>query len=174
VRRRALVWIVPLIGAAIVASVPFVRYVQKRSAESAAAEFVRRVQLAQQSFRSSQQGMGYAASIESLTVPCPGSGSGTPLADAVNSLERIGYTAQLRAAEGATSVAPDCHGRPTVSDYYAAAAPQPAKSAGQQAFAATAGGRIFVFFDGIAPLERDMAASGLATPLDGLSTFKIP
>lgn len=165
---------VPLIGTAIVASLPFVRYVQKRGAESAAADFVRHVQLAQQSFRSSQQGMGYATSFESLTMPCPGSGSGTLSADAINSLERIGYSAQLRAAEGATPVAPDCHGRPTVSDYYAAAAPQLVKSAGQQAFAATGGGRIFVFFDGIAPLERDMAPSGLATPLDSLSTFKIP
>jgi hypothetical protein len=31
-----------------------------------------------------------------------------------------------------------------------------------------------VFFDGIAPLESDMAAGGLAVPLDTLEQFKIP
>ena len=38
----------------------------------------------------------------------------------------------------------------------------------------TATGRIYVFFDGVAPLERDMAAGGLATPLESVPTFKIP
>ena len=35
-------------------------------------------------------------------------------------------------------------------------------------------GRVFVFFDGLAPLEKDMAPGGLATPLDTLSAFRIP
>jgi hypothetical protein len=62
----------------------------------------------------------------------------------------------------------------TVSDYYAAAAPRSVQTAGQQAFAMLAAGRIYVFFDGIAPLERDMTPDGLAVPLDALRTFKIP
>lgn len=169
-----MVWIVPLVGAVIVAALPLVRYVQKRTAESGAADFLRRVQVAQHAFRASQPAAGYAASFESLTAPCPGGRPGMLRGDAISSLEQLGYAAQLRAAEGATPLALDCHGRPTVSDYYAAASPRSVASAGQQAFAATAAGRIFVFFDGIPPLERDMAPSGLATPLDALGTFKIP
>jgi hypothetical protein len=84
------------------------------------------------------------------------------------------YEVKVRAAEGATPLPPDCHGRPTTSDYYASAVPTSAAAAGQQAFAMTATGRIFVFFDGIAPLERDMTPSGLATPLESVPTFKIP
>jgi hypothetical protein len=92
----------------------------------------------------------------------------------IRSLERRGYATQLRAAEGATTLAVDCHGRAMVSNYYISAVPRSVDSPGQRAFAATAAGRIFVFFDGVAPLESDMAPTGLATPLETLSTFKIP
>jgi hypothetical protein len=74
---------------------------------------------------------------------------------------------------GAISGALDCHGRPLSSDYYAALSPSDG-TVGQQAFAITGTGRIFVFFDGIAPVERDMTADGLATPIEALDTFKIP
>lgn len=172
--RRALIWAIPLAGAAIVAALPVVRYIQKESAESAASDFLRRVHDAQQSFRSSQSGAGYAASFASLTTPCPGGGRAVFMADEIGALQGRGYDAQLRAARGATPVALDCHGHQTVSDYYAAAAPRSVEVAGQQAFGVTGAGRIFVFFDGIAPLESDMEPSGLATPLEAVSTFKIP
>jgi hypothetical protein len=38
----------------------------------------------------------------------------------------------------------------------------------------TGTGRIFVFFDGVAPLESDMRPEGLATPLESVPAFKIP
>jgi hypothetical protein len=38
----------------------------------------------------------------------------------------------------------------------------------------TATGNIYVFFDGVAPLERDMTATGLATPVESVPAFKIP
>jgi hypothetical protein len=67
----------------------------------------------------------------------------------------------------------DCHGRQLTSDYYVAAEPAN-EFTGLLAFAATSRGRVYVFFDGIAPAERDMDAGGLAVPLDTLDTFKIP
>ena len=165
---------VPLVGAVVVAALPLIRHVRKTTAEAAAADFLRHVQVAQQSFRSTQAGSGYASNLDSLSRPCPGGVQTMLMGDEIRSLEQRGYAAQLRAAEGATSSAVDCHGRAIVSDYYVAAAPRSIDSSGQQAFAATAAGRIFVFFDGIAPLESDMSPVGLATPLDALSTFKIP
>jgi hypothetical protein len=162
------------VGAVAVAALPLIRYVRKTTAEAAAADFLQRVHLAQQTFRSAQSVTGYAASLDSLTLPCHGAARSMLMADEIKSLEHSGYAAQLRAAEGATTMAIDCHGRAMVSDYYVAAAPRSVDSPGQQAFAATAAGRIFVFFDGIAPLESDMGPTGLATPLEALSTFKIP
>lgn len=161
-------------GAVAVAALPLIRYVQKTTAEAAAAGFLQRVHLAQQTFRSDQSGTGYAASLDSLTLPCPGAARSMLTGDEIRSLERRGYAAHLRAAEGATTLAVDCHGRAMVSNYYISAVPRSVDSPGQQAFAATAAGRIFVFFDGVAPLESDMGSTGLATPLETLSTFKIP
>jgi hypothetical protein len=165
---------VPLVGAVVVAALPLIRYVKKTTAEAAAADFLHHVQVAQQTFRSTQPGAGYASSLDSLTRPCPGAAQAMLIGDEIRLLEQSGYAAQLRAAAGATSSAVDCHGRAIVSDYYAAVAPRSVDSPGQQALAATAAGGIFVFFDGIAPLESDMTPRGLATPLEALRTFKIP
>jgi hypothetical protein len=84
-----------------------------------------------------------------------------------------GYRFVLRAARTARDVGLDCHGRRTASDFYAAATPAN-EFAGREAMAMTSWGRIYVFFDGIAPLESDMAVGGLAVPLDTLEAFKIP
>jgi hypothetical protein len=86
-----------------------------------------------------------------------------------------GFHVVLRAAEGAGAAAADCHGRPTTTDFYAALEPVSAESAPRRAYAVTgSAARVFVFFDGLAPLERDMAPGGLATPLESLGVFRIP
>jgi hypothetical protein len=61
-----------------------------------------------------------------------------------------------------------------VSDYYASAEPGSSRPPAHQAFAVTSAGRVFVFFDGIAPRERDMAPGGTATPLEQVPALKIP
>ena len=164
---------VPMLGIVVATLIPFVRHAQQTRAESAASAFLGRVHAGQQAFRVSHGNAGYASALDSLTMPCRG-GNEVPIrASDVAALERAAYDAILRPAQLAVSAAKDCHGRPLVSDYYAAVSPRSVQSPGRQAFAVTATGRIFVFFDGIAPLERDMAG-GLATPLDALDTFKIP
>lgn len=173
VSSRAWLLGVPMLGIVVVTLIPFVRHAQQTRAESTASAFLGRVHAGQQAFRESHGNAGYASALDSLTMPCRG-GNGVPIpASDVTALERAGYDAILRPAELAVSAVKDCHGRPLVSDYYAAVSPRSVQSPGRQAFAVTSSGRIFVFFDGIAPLERDMAG-GLATPLDALDTFKIP
>jgi type II secretory pathway pseudopilin PulG len=166
-------WVLPLIGVVVVSAIPFVRYAQKSRSESEAAEVLRAVHVAQEGFRNASSG-SYATALESLLQPCPEATFTPPSADSIASLRAAGYDVELRMAEGATTAPADCHGRPTTSNYYASTAPRTVDSPGQQAFAMTASGRIYVFFDGVAPVERDMAPGGLATPLESVPNFKIP
>ncbi len=165
--------ILPLVGIALAVAVPLARHAQKVRAEHTAAEFLAHVRAAQQRFREEHQSAGYASALASLTTACPGSG-GAAMGQPTATLIDAGYHVRLRPADGAVTVGDDCHGRPLASDYYVAAEPISAETPAQQAFAVTAAGRVFVFFDGIAPRERDMAAGGLATPLDRLDVFTIP
>ena len=162
-------WLLPAVGIVTVVAVPFVRLAQKSRSETNALEVLQALHAAQTEFRRVHNGLGYATTIESLR-PCPDGRAGV----SVDARAAAGYEVKVRAAEGATALPLDCHGRPTASDYYASAAPTSVESAGQQAFAMTGAGRVYVFFDGIAPIERDMAADGLATPLEAVPSFKIP
>jgi type II secretory pathway pseudopilin PulG len=156
------------------AALPLWQYSRKVQAEAAGEAFLRQLADAQLEFRRGHAAH-FATALESLTTPCPGA-PGAPLdAGAVRGVGERGFVVLLRPVAGASEGAPDCHGRPTVTDYYVALQPASADAAPRQAYALTGrSGRIFVFFDGLAPLERDMAPGGLATPLDELGTFKIP
>lgn len=165
--------LVPLAGIAVVVGVPFVRHAAKVTAEDTASGFLEQVHEGQRAFRASHGDAGYASALDSLTRACPGASAAAVPASAVVALLAREYATTVRPADGAETRRADCHGRPLVSDYYAAAFPSTV-GAGQQAFATTASGRIFLFFDGVPPLERDMSADGLATPLDARETFTIP
>jgi hypothetical protein len=114
---------------------------------------------------------GFATELNSLTRGCDGA---PELSDEVlASLERAGYALQLRAAGSATIIGRDCDGFALADDYYVAAAPRDSSKPGQQAFAARAGGDLFLFYDGVAPRESEMNR-GLATPAAQRGRFKIP
>jgi hypothetical protein len=165
-------WLWPLLGVMVAAAFPLGWHIQMLLREQHAEETLRALHASQLSFRGAGGAGGFATDLASLQTPCPGqpaNAATAPLADAVT-----GYVMTLRAAGDSTPVGVDCHGRSTSSDYYAAVAPRPGRTDGRRAFAMTSAGRVFVFFDGIAPTETDMAAGGLATPLDALDTFKIP
>lgn len=162
---------VAVAGVAAAVTVPASSSYRMTKAERAAADTLTAIADAQRAFRRGGGRGGYAIDLASLTRPCPGDAQA-----ALDHHEQIAtndYVVVLRAARDASSAGADCHGRPTATDFYAAARPADAWS-GRQAMATTARGRIYVFFDGIAPLERDMEAVGLAVPLDRLDTFKIP
>ena len=156
------------IGAAV--AIPVLWYARMEAAESRAAAALIEISTAQRLFRSHGLHGGYATDLASLRAPCPGD-SAAPLAAVLD--DAAGYTIQLRTTRTARILGADCHGRPMASDYYAAAQPTTPLS-GRLGLATTARARLFVFFDGLPPLESDMTAGGLAVPLDTLDTFKIP
>jgi hypothetical protein len=167
-------WCVPLIGILVAGSLPFVRYLQKTRAETLAAEFLQRVHEKQVMVQLGVRENGFLVTLSSLVTACPRTISNVLTPEHLRTVEAAGYEVGVRPADGSTPGPPDCHGRPTASDYYAWARPRSVQSPGTQAFAMTATGEIYVFFDGVAPLELDMTATGLATALKSVPAFKIP
>ena len=163
----------PLILALGIAAIPVAQHVEARRAEAWGEAFLVRLLNAQREFQR-RSGAGFAATLEALTAACPGA-SATLDAGEVDRVSNHGFHIVLRPADGSRTAAADCNGRPTTIDFYVALEPASADSAPRRAYASTgSGGRIFVFFDGLAPAERDMAPGGLATPLEVLGTFRIP
>jgi hypothetical protein len=149
---------------------PLVTHLAGRRQEDAAAEWIASLRSAQERFRSAAG--GYATDLSALASACPG-GTAVWSADALAALASMGYQVALRSARHAAVGPSPCGGAPMASDYYVAVAPRQGTGPAQRAFAATARGDIFVFFDGIAPHEQDIA-SGLATPLAEADRFVIP
>lgn len=167
---RAWSILVPLVGILVAAGVPLARYAAKQRDEAAIVRSLRQVQVAQERFRAAVG--AYATDVASLAAGCPEGVASLALA-VFDELDRAGYVLLLRAAEGALATGQDCHGRPTASDYYVAAAPQTAWTAADKAFAGRADGQLFIFFDGVPPREADMTG-GLAVSIDAVESFKIP
>jgi hypothetical protein len=160
-----------VMGVAGAISIQVFAQTRMREAEQDAAQALEALVDAQRAFRKTGGGGGYATDLESLIRPCSG-GTIAALSNAAD-IAAGDYRLVLRPARRAAIVGTDCHGKATADDFYAAVHPAHAW-AGRQAMAATSIGRIYVFFDGIAPLERDMEFRGLAVPLDAVETFKIP
>jgi hypothetical protein len=170
-RRQLAVALVALAGIVVAVVVAIFTVAHMHEAERTAAATLAAVFDSQRAFRARGGQGGYAVDLASLTTPCPGSGAAALSTGAL--LEPKDYQFVVRAARAANQVGTDCHGRPSASDFYAAAEPR-GPLAGRQAMAMTSRGRIYVFFDGIAPLEADMGPDGLAVPLETLDSFKIP
>jgi hypothetical protein len=163
-----------VLGIVIVTGSPLVNYIRREQAEAAAAGFLGKLRTAQEAFRATGGG-GYASELVSLISPCVGQTAPPLRPEDVSGVAAAGYEVTIRPAAVSESSGVDCHGRPTASDYYAAVQPRSPEILAQEAFGTTASaGRIFVFFDGVAPLEPDMGPGGLATPLDDVDSFKIP
>lgn len=166
--------LVPLAAALGVAAIPLWQYGRRVQAETAAEAFLGQLTQAQLAFRQ-RNGSRFATTLESLTTGCPGDGGRALDAGAVQAIVARGFLVTVRAAARTEAGAPDCHGRPTAADYYAALQPASADAAPRRAYGMTGqDGRVFVFFDGLAPIERDMTPGGLATPLDQVGRFRIP
>ena len=165
-------WVFPL--AVVVAAVGWViaGHVARVRAHAAATGFLTRLNESQQSFKTVAS--GFASELDSLTRACP-SGQGPWLdAKVVETLKHAGYLVRLRPRAGAAFLGPDCHGRALVNDYYVAVEPASSRDVGQYAYSSGGAGRVYVFVDGVAPREADMAPGGLATPLEAMPSFRIP
>jgi Tfp pilus assembly protein PilE len=168
---KHLVIAVAVAGVVAAVSIQVRAQFRMRDAEKAAAATLNAIVEAQRAFRKAGGRGGYATDLQSLTEPCAGEGAAVLAGTAA--IAGYDYRVVVRAAERAAMAGTDCHGRPVASNFYASVRPAHAW-AGRQAMASTARGRIYVFFDGLPPVERDMDAGGLAVPLDTLDTFKIP
>jgi type II secretory pathway pseudopilin PulG len=162
--------LVPLIGICVAAGQPLARYAARQRDEAAAVSALRRIQEAQERFRTSVG--GYATDVESLVTGCSEGRAGLP-STVFDELAGAGYVVQLRAAADAAVEGQDCQGRPTATDYYLTAAPRTAHETADKAFAGRADGQLFFFVDGVPPREQDLAG-GLAISVDALDSFKIP
>lgn len=162
--------IIPVFGIALAAGVPLLRYTMRDRDERVAIDVVRQLTEAQRTFRARAE--GYATDLDSLTIGCEGVAPALR-PDALSRLEAAGYMLQLRAAVDASFTAAHCDGRRLASDYYVAAVPASASAPARQGIAARSDGRLFLFHDGIAPSEADIA-TGLPTPVEERDAFKIP
>lgn len=162
--------LLPVIGTCVAAAIPFARYAEKQRDESVAVNSVRQIQDAQERVRDAAG--AYATVLATLVEGCLGVAPALPAA-VLEELAGAGYVLQMRAAVDAAPGGKDCQGHPLASDYYVAVSPATAGEAAEKAFAGRADRRLFVFVDGIAPSEADIAG-GLATPLDEINSFKIP
>ena len=162
--------LLPIAGLVVATSVPIARYEWRDQRERVAIDVVRQAVEAQRRFR--ERTGAYATSPASLTTLC-GDVPAWLSADIQHRLHEAGYYLELRAAEGAHRAGPDCHGLPLADDYYVSVAPLASDGVPRQAFASRGDGHIYLFYDGIAPLESDMAG-GLATRVEDRERFVIP
>jgi hypothetical protein len=162
--------VVPLVGSVVAVTVPVVRYALIDRSERAAIAALHSIHDAQQMYHRTSG--GYAADLRSLTDACVGQPPALA-ADVLLRLTQAGYALALRASADAAVTGRDCHGRALVSDYYVAAAPAAPGVLPRQAFAGRSDRQLYLFVDGIAPREAEIA-SGLAIPLAARETFKIP
>jgi hypothetical protein len=127
---------------------------------------------AQKAFRERGGHGGYAVSLESLTTPCPGASAVLDASLSGGEIHDSGYRLTMRPATGADAGPADCHGRSTTTDFVVSATPLRPGVDGTRSMATGASGRVFLFHDAVPPAEADMAAGGLAVPLD--APLRIP
>jgi type II secretory pathway pseudopilin PulG len=97
---------------------------------------------------------GYAASLQTLGVPPPGTAQAfLPPHLSAAAPEVDGFRFTLAPGQYAAAGAPDCNGTPTTSDYYAAAVPVKFGRTGGRAFAVNTPGTIWQAPAAAAPLE---------------------
>lgn len=156
---------VALVGTLIAISYATTVRLGPRPRERRAAQVLSAVVEAQRAFRDDGGRGRYATALDTLATPC----TEAPADDGADAFALDGYVITVRARAGAATGAPDCHGRPTADDFVASAAPRRPGLDGLRALSVSADGRIFAFFDGVPPAERDMAPGGLAMPLDRLT-----
>jgi hypothetical protein len=161
-----------IVGTLVAAAFPAGHYAWTMARERAAISRLEAIVGAQQAFRERGGHGGYAASLESLTTPCPGASAVLDARSSDGEIHDGGYRLTMRPARGASAGPADCHGRSTTTDFLAFAMPIRAGIDGTRSMTTGAAGRVFLFHDAVAPAEADMAPGGLAVPLD--APLRIP
>jgi prepilin-type N-terminal cleavage/methylation domain-containing protein len=163
-RGFTLVELIVVVGViAIVSAIAIPSLLRGRIAanESAAIGSLRAINSAEATYFASAGGGGYAESLVTLGVPCPGSTLPFLSPDLVNDpAQKSGYRITLQAAAAAQPGRPDCNGTATHSAFYVTAVPVQFARSGSRAFASNSASSIYFDPSGVAPTEAAMAPNG--------------
>jgi prepilin-type N-terminal cleavage/methylation domain-containing protein len=148
---------------AIVASIAIPSLLRGRIAanESAAIGALRAINNAEASYFATAGGGGYAESLVTLGVPCPGNDQAFLSPDLMDDPAlKSGYQIRLQAAAGAEPADEDCNGTATVSGFFVTAIPLQFARSGSRAFATNSASSIYFDPSGVAPTEAVIAGGG--------------
>lgn len=147
--------VVAIISIIAAVAVPNLLKSRQSGNEVSAAASLKAVSNAQVMFSVSCGGGAYAASLQTLGVPSPGTteaflspdltGSATPA--------KAGYNFTMAAGAGAAPGPNDCNGTATQTTFYATAVPQTFGQTGSRSFAVNAAGTVWMNSTAAAPTE---------------------
>lgn len=127
------------IAAQVAIALPRLQAVRMRANEASVIGTLRSIMSAQATYAATCGNGGYASRLTVLGTP-PGPGEAAFVSESLGSSDAprwSGYTVLLRAARASSPGPSDCVGRPTVTDWYAAAIPQDLGRTGSRSFATT-------------------------------------
>ena len=155
---------VVLVGLIAAIAVPGLLRARMSGNEASGIGSLRTVVSAQASYAAAAGSGGYATSLATLAVPCPGTTQGFIAPDlAQDPSVKSGYTIRMeRAGEGSGPL--DCNGVQTGTDFYATAVPVTFETTGRRAFSTSAAGTVYEGFDGRPP-SASSTIDGTARPL---------
>jgi type IV pilus assembly protein PilA len=131
--------------------------------EASAIASMRVIASAQQDYAAGSD--GFAGSLETLAGACPGSEVPFISPDlGANGVEKSGYQFTVTAGEDAVEGPSDCFGNPTISNYYASAAPAAIHGTGNRGFATNSASAIWQDTSGAVP-EEPFEVTDTVTPL---------
>lgn len=157
--------VVAIIGVVAAAAIPGLRRAWMAANEASAIGSLRTISSSQTSYAAVAGRGGFADSLATLSVSCPGSNDGFISPDLSSDPSvKSGYTVTLVASAASTPGPTDCNGVATETGFYATGVPVVGVT-GQRAFATSNGGTIFFDSTGVAPTEAEMTPGGGGTPL---------
>jgi type IV pilus assembly protein PilA len=158
--------VVAIIGIIAAIAVPGLLRARMSGNESSAIGSLRAINSAEASYSSAAGNGGYAISLATLALACPGSAQGFISPDlSTNPSTKSGYTITLAASAAGVAGPNDCNGTATQTAYYATSLPLTVGTTGNRGFSTNAAGTIFFTPNGVATAEAAMAPGGGGTPI---------
>ena len=158
--------VVAIIGIIAAIAVPGLLRARMSGNEASAIGSMRAISSAEASYSGGAANGGYAATLNRLSQPCPGSAQGFISPDlSTDPSMKSGYQIALAPATGAVAGPLDCNAQASVTGFYATALPTQPGVTGNRGFATSTAGTVFQTPNGVAPTEAEMAPGGGGTPI---------
>jgi hypothetical protein len=163
----SLLLVAPVIGLLLAIGVPLAEHVARERNTRTVIALVQEAMALQAAFQG--RAGGYASGGAALAAACASGSEAFGLVQA--RAAAAGYRVAVCPSAQAHLVGNACDGTPLISAYLVTA--EPVVPGVGRAVTGVSDGGVFVFYDGVAPTEHDIAR-GLPTPLDRLNAFRIP